>query len=238
MNNNVERHPYQQANSDAAVTLNQYIASTFGWMFLGLLVTFGLGFLLSQSWNFAYFIVFNPAVLFVMLAAELIVVIVLSARIHRMSVGAARGLFVLYALLNGLTFSVFFVAYGVTRLVLIFGLTAVFFGGFALYGRFTRSDLSGLRPLLFGGLIFLLLSGVLLMFIPMETFERVVCLVGVAVFLCFTAYDTQKIRANYIYYSYDGELLEKASVFSALELYLDFINLFLYLLRLFARNRK
>ena len=124
------------------------------------------------------------------------------------------------------------------NLIFIFGLTAMFFGGFALYGRFTKTDLSRLRPLLIGGLIFLVLAGLLTMFIDLSGLEQIVCMVGIVVFLCFTAYDVQKVKANYEYFCGDAVMLQKASVFSALQLYLDFINLFLYLLRFLGRNSR
>ena len=124
----------------------------------------------------------------------------------------------------------------VANLIAIFGLTALFFGAFALYGRFTRTDLSKLGPLLIGGLIFLVIAGLLSLFINFTALERTICMVGIVVFLCFTAYDTQKIRANYEYFYGNDEILQKASIFSALQLYLDFVNLFLYLLRFFGRS--
>lgn len=147
-------------------------------------------------------------------------------------------LFALYSLINGMVFSVYFVLYEVANLIFIFGLTALFFGAFALYGRFTKTDLSRLRPLLIGGLIFLLIAGLLMMFIDFSPLERIVCMVGIVVFLCFTAYDTQKIKANYEYFYGDEAMLQKASIYSALQLYLDFINLFLYLLRFLGRNSR
>lgn len=236
MNNQMEQYGYHSGRAGERMSLNEYMARTFAWMFVGLMVTFGLSWLLAVT-GVVFYLFMIPAAPILLLAAELVVVLVLAARVQKLSVGAARGLFLAYAVLNGVVFSAYFVVYGVGRLLLIFGLTALFFGAFALYGHFTRTDLSRLRPLLIGGLIFLVLSGILLLFIPMEGFERVVCLVGIAVFLCFTAYDTQKIKAFYSYYDAGGAMLQKASIFSALQLYLDFINLFLYLLRFFGRNR-
>lgn len=173
----------------------------------------------------------------VLLIAELVVVLVLSAGILKRPVGVTRVLFAVYSILNGLVFSAYFVIYDVANLVVIFGLTALFFGAFSLYGRFTKTDLSKLRPLLIGGLIFLLVAGLLTMFLNLSSMERIICMVGIVVFLCFTAYDVQKIKANYEYFYGDAVLLQKASIYSALQLYLDFINLFLYLLRFLGRGR-
>ena len=100
-----------------------------------------------------------------------------------------------------------------------------------------RVDLSGIRPLLIGGLIFLVVFQFLAMFLNLTSMETIMCYVGILIFLGLTAYDVGMIRRNYQMFSENEELLAKASIFSALELYLDFINIFLYLLRLFARNR-
>lgn len=236
MNNQMDQFSFDNGYAQERLTLNQYMARTFGWMFVGLMVTFALSCALAVSGAVMY-LFFIPAMPIILLVAEVVVVLVLAARVQKLSVGAARALFLAYAVLNGMVFSAYFILYGVAELLLIFGLTALFFGVFALYGRFTHTDLSQLRPLLIGGLVFLLLAGILLLFVPMQTFERVICLVGIAVFLCFTAYDTQKIKAFYSFYSGDAIILQKAAIFSALQLYLDFINLFLYLLRFTGRRR-
>ena len=128
--------------------------------------------------------------------------------------------------------------YDLMSVVLVFLATAVYFGALAAYGHFTRRDLSGVGPILFSGLIFLLVFGVLSIFIPaLSAFDRMVCLLGIAVFLGYTAYDTQRIRAYYHYYAGYPDMMEKASIFSALQLYLDFLNLFLYLLRFLGKSR-
>lgn len=229
--------PYSFDSSYApGLTLNQYISRTFGWMFVGLLVTFALAWYLSFS-GAVYSLYSIPYILMILLIAEIVVVMVLSARIHKQSVNTSRVLFLAYALLNGVVFSAYFVIFDVELLVLVFGLTALFFGAFALYGRFTQTDLSRMRPLLIGGLIFLLISALITMFFPMSGLERLMCLAGIVIFLCFTAYDTQKIKANYQYFSGDTAMLSKASIYAALQLYLDFINLFLYLLRFLGISR-
>lgn len=235
-NNMYDRYSFDSEYAEKRLSLNQYISRTFGWMFLGLVVTFVCGWFTAAS-GVVYRLFAIPMVMVLLLVAELVVVMVFSARIHKQSVNTGRVLFLLYSLLNGVVFSVYFVVFEVASLIAIFGLTAVFFGGFALYGRFTKTDLSKLRPLLIGGLIFLVIAAVLTFFIGMTALERIICMVGIVIFLSFTAYDTQKIKANYEYYRYDAALLKKASIYSALQLYLDFINLFLYLLRFLGRSR-
>ncbi len=233
---NINQYDFDSSYAQAGLTLNQYVARTFGWMFVGLMITFLLAAVLAMTGAVVYLFV-NPYIPMVLLIAELVVVLVLSAGILKRPVGVTRVLFAVYSILNGLVFSAYFVIYDVANLVVIFGLTALFFGAFSLYGRFTKTDLSKLRPLLIGGLIFLLVAGLLTMFLNLSSMERIICMVGIVVFLCFTAYDVQKIKANYEYFYGDAVLLQKASIYSALQLYLDFINLFLYLLRFLGRGR-
>lgn len=225
------------AGRGAGLTLNQYVSRTFFWMFAGLMVTFLTGYLTAVTGAILY-VFAVPYLNVFLLVAELVVVTVLSARIHCLHIGAARGLFFAYAVLNGIVFSAYFLLFEVGTLMLVFAMTALYFGVFALYGHFTKHDLSGFRPFVVGGLLFLIVMGVLSVFLPMGAVERIVCLGGIALFLCITAYDTQRVREYYAYYEGDAELLQKASIYSALQLYLDFINLFLYLLRFLGKNKK
>lgn len=161
----------------------------------------------------------------------------LSARVHKLSVGAARTLFFAYAILNGVTFSVYFLIYDMLSLVMVFGLTSVYFGLMAMIGYFVKVDLSRMRNVLLGGAIFLAVFWVLSMFLNLSGFETIACMIGIVIFLAYTAYDTQKIKAYYEYYGNDSVMASKASVFSALALYLDFINIFIYLLRILGKRR-
>ena len=218
-----------QVKSDS---ISSYTAKTFGWMFLGLMTTFAAS--LAIYFTGAIYYLYNGILPYVLLIAELGVVIYLSARLHKMSIGMARGLFFVYALLNAVTFSSIFAIYSVSSLVFVFGMTALYFGVMALYGMVTKTDLSRIRPILLFGLITLLVLALLSVFIP--GMETGMCLIGVVIFVAFTAYDTQMIRRNYMAFQSSPELLQKASVISALQLYLDFINLFLYLIRLFGKR--
>lgn len=231
------RYDFDSDYAGVGLTLNQYITRTFGWMFVGLMVTFVLAAALAAT-GAVFYLFAIPGIQYILLIAELAVVLILSTGVQKRSVGVTRMLFALYSAINGLVFSFYFVVFDVVRLIFVFAFTALFFGAFALYGRFTKTDLSRLRPLLIGGLIFLLIAGLLSLFINFSAMERVICMVGIVVFLCFTAYDVQKIKANYEYFYGNAEILQKASIFSALQLYLDFINLFLYLLRFFGRNSR
>lgn len=236
-NGNYSQYDFDSGYVSASLSLNQYMARTFGWMFVGLMVTFVLAAVLAATGAVIYLFAI-PSILMILLVAEVAVVLIMSVGIQKRSVGTTRVLFMVYSILNGVVFSVYFVIYDVVNLIAIFGLTALFFGAFAIYGRHTKADLSRLRPLLIGGLIFLVVAALFSFFINMTMLERTICLVGIVVFLGFTAYDTQKIKANYQYFYGDAVMLQKASIYSALQLYLDFINLFLYLLRFLGKNNR
>ena len=219
-------------------SLGQYTAKTFLWMFLGLLVTFtvAIGCWMTDATLWA--LIHIPFIHYIVLGCTLIMVLTLSARIERMAVGTAKAMFLGYAALFGFTMSIYLYVYELGSIVFIFFGTAVYFGALAAYGFLTKRDLSGLRPILISGLIFLIIFGLITMFIPaFGMLEQVVCLAGISIFLALTAYDTQKIKAHYHHYSANPDMLAKASIFSALQLYLDFINLFLYLLRFLGKRR-
>ena len=218
-----------QVRSDS---ISSYTAKTFGWMFLGLMTTFAAS--LAIYFTGAIYYLYSGILPFVLLIAELGVVIYLSARLNKMSIGMARGLFFAYALLNAVTFSSIFAIYSASSLVFVFGMTALYFGVMALYGMVTKTDLSRVRPVLLFGLIALLVLALLSVFIP--GMDTGMCLIGVVIFVAFTAYDKQMIRRNYMAFQGNPELLQKASIISALQLYLDFINLFVYLIRLFGKR--
>ena len=198
---------YSEINAEP---LYRYTAKTFAWMFAGLLLTF-LTAIAGYATGAIIYVFAVPYGHFILLLAELGVVVFLSARVHKLSVGAARGLFLAYAVLNGVTFSVYFLLYDMLSLVMIFGLTSVYFGLMAMIGYFVKVDLSRMRNVLLGGAIFLAVFWVLSMFL--------------------------NLSAYYEYYGNDAAMASKASVFSALALYLDFINIFIYLLRILGKRR-
>ncbi len=222
---------YPDSYSVKPCPAGRYTAKAFGWMFLGLATTF-IVMLATYMTGIFTFLLSVPAMA-VLAILELITVFSLSAKIGKISVGASRLMFFFYAVLNGLAFSTYFLYFEVPALVLAFGVTAAYFGIMAAVGYFTAVDLSRLRPILLGGLVLLILFNLLGMFFGFGGAERLLCFGGAAIFLVFTAYDVQKIKALHAAYSHDAALLEKASIFAALQLYLDFINLFLYILRLF-----
>lgn len=218
-------------------TLSRHMMHTFLWMTAGLAVTALVAAvtLLSGLWITIFSIPFASIILVV---AELGVVIALTSRLDRMQVSTARILFLAYSVLTGITFSVLPLAYGISTMFIAFGFTALMFGSMAVIGMTTQKDLSGLGPILMTGLITMIIMTVVGWFIDLSAIEMVLNYVMVGLFLALTAYDMQKMRT--IYYSFEGDemMLSKLSIYSALDLYLDFINIFLYVLRILARNSK
>lgn len=225
--------------------LGRYTAKTFLMMFLGLMVTFGTAMFLAYTIPGLQLVVkairmTGGYIHMFLLIAELIVAVGMTSMLHKISTATAAACFFLYSFLTGLTFSILFLVYDFRIMVFTFGLTALYFGGMAIFGFVTNMDLARIRPILIGGLVFLLVANLLMMFIPtLEVADQVLCSIGVVVFLAYTAYDTQKLRKLYFAYEGDEEMRKKVSIFSALQLYLDFVNMFLYLLRLLGkRSRK
>jgi FtsH-binding integral membrane protein len=170
--------------------------------------------------------------------AELGVVIGLSFGLSRMSAAVAIAAFVGYALLNGLTLSTIFLVYTQSSIASTFFVTAATFGCMSMYGYTTQRDLTSLRSFLFMGLIGLIVASLVNLFLQSELIYWLLSYVGVGIFMGLTAYDTQKIKQlSRMVSGQDNETFQKVAIMGALRLYLDFVNLFLYLLRLFGRRR-
>ncbi len=233
--------PYEFDRSygrNVSETLGQYTAKTFLWMMVGLLVTFGVGVISWSTGLTVRLFLSMPALYLVLLVALLVISFVMASRIERMSVGSAVALFLGFSALFGFDISMLMYAYRLESILLVFLATAVYFGALAAYGFLTKSNLSFLRPVLTFGVIFLLIFYALSLFIPgLMAFDRMVAMGGIALFLAWTAYDTQKIKSYYQYYAGYPDMLAKASIFSALQLYLDFLNLFVRLLSILGRRR-
>lgn len=220
------------------ITEEQYTTRTFLWMMLGLMITFGVAILGWMTNLTLYLYAASPLVPIALGLVTLFMVITFSGRIEKMSVASAQTLFVVFSIVMGITVSSWLYLFQLFSVVLVFLMTALYFGALAAYGHFTSRSLAGYRSILLSGLIFLVVFGILATFIPgLSGMESVYCLIGIGILLGYTAYDTQRIREFYYYYSGYPDMMEKASIFSALQLYLDFINLFLYLLRFLGRQR-
>ena len=219
-------------------TLSQYMTRTFGWMFAGLLVTFAVAIATVVSGLFIP--LYTTGMVFILSIAELVLVVVLSARLERLQPGTATLLFFGYAALTGVNLSVYFVVYDLATLMLAFLVGALYFGVMAVYGWRTGKDLTGWGPKLLGGLVALLIVSVLftLFGFGFGMLDLIVCGVGLVIFMGFTAYDTQKLKYFYAYFGDDAAMLHKSAIIGALNLYLDYINILLYMIRILGRSRR
>lgn len=211
--------------------LNKVYSKVFGWMFIGLLLTFLTGYTIANNLNMLLF-VYEGSKWIIFSIIEIVLVIFLTARIQKMKPITAKICFVIYSIVTGLTFSSIFLTYKLGSIIYVFGITALLFGIFALFGHFTKMNLSKISTYLFMGLLGILICGIINIFVGSETFDITICIIGVILFLGYTAYDVQKI--NFLAGAFENE--DNLAIYGALELYLDFINLFLKLLRLFAKR--
>ena len=210
---------------------NNLYSKMFMWMFVGLLITFLVGYYVSTNENMIYNI-FATKFYWVIYIAEIVTVIVLSVRILKMSKNGAIFGFLLYSFLSGLTFSSIFITFKMSSIIFIFLITALVFLIFALIGYFTKIDLTKLGTILFMGLIGILIAAIINIFVQSQTFDLILVILGIIVFIGYIAYDINKVKRL------EGQLDEdKLSIVCALELYLDFINLFIRLLQLFGKNK-
>ena len=232
-----QSYPADAGEMDIIRGLNAYIAKVYGWMFIGLALTALTAFAFVADEARVVAFVTNPILFYGCLIGELVLVFVASRAVMKLPFSAAAGLFALYAVLNGLTLSVILLVYTGASLSLTFFVTAGMFGVMSVYGRVTRTDLSRFRGMLTMGLIGVVVLSLINMLLRSEALDWVVSLVGLFVFLGLTAYDMQKLRTYYFASEGNTLTLNRLGLLGALSLYLDFINLFLMLLRLFGRRR-
>ena len=209
----------------------------FIWMALALVITGVTAYGVATTPSLLIAIVTNKALFWGLIIAELALVFAVSGAINRLSLATATLLFVLYSVVNGATLSVIFLAYSMTAIVKTFFITAGTFGVMALVGYTTKTDLTSLGKLLFMALIGLVIATVVNMFVGSTGFDYILSYVGVLIFVGLTAYDTQKIKQMCMQAPDAGEHMQKLALLGALSLYLDFINLFLYLLRIFGNSK-
>lgn len=218
-------------------SVSEVFSKVFGWMFGGLLVTGLTAFYTAHTPWLLERILTNNIYWIGLLIAELVLVITLTGRVHKMSKGAAITSFMLYSVVNGLTLSVIFLAYTLSSIASVFFISAGMFGIMALYGYTTKKDLSKIGSILLMALIGIILAGIVNLFLPSSTLSFAIAVVAVIVFVGLTAYDVQKIKAMAYQVENDDEFMTKFAILGALTLYLDFINLFLELLRIFGKSR-
>ena len=223
---------------DVKLRENALMKNVYLWMILGLAVTAGIAFFVSTSEAALRFIFLNPIVTIAIFIAQLVLVMVLSGRVERLSTGAAVGTFLGYSALTGVTLSSIFLAYTGTSIAIAFmSALSVFIGG-AIYGAVTKKDLRSWGGYLTMGLFGLIIASLLNMFLASSGLDFIVSVIGVILFTALTAWDSQ--RVSDINREYGSEMtseeLTKIGIMGALSLYLDFLNIFLYLVRIVGRS--
>ena len=212
-----------------------FMIAVYGWMCAGLLITAGTAWYVAGSPAIVRAIAANAGVFWGLAIAQLAIVFVLSARVQRLTAATAAGLFIVYSCLTGATLSFVVLAYTGESLASTFLVTAGMFGGLVLYGTFTKRDLVGLGQFLFMGLVGVVLMSIVGLFLRSDGLQFVLSFIGVLVFSGLAAYDAQRLKLMALD-SPNGRATSYAIV-GALALYLDFTNLFLFLLR-FTGNRR
>ena len=225
----------QAAAAEIDVGLRQYMLRVYNYMTGGLALT-GVAAYVTASTPALFDAIFGTPLAWVVIFAPLGFVFFLSARVHKMSLSAAQLAFWLFAAVMGLSLASVFVIYAGESIARVFFITASVFAAMSLYGYTTKKDLTGWGSFLFMGLIGIIIAMVVNLFLASSALQFAISVIGVLVFTGLTAYDTQRIKETYDV-SASGEVAGKTAIMGALRLYLDFINLFLMMLRLFGNQR-
>ena len=236
MENNFYNQVEERAQS-SALSFPALMSKVYLWMTLALVVTGMTAYYVVSSPAILYAIVSNQIAFWGLFIGELVLVFVLSSRIMSLSFVTASLMFVIYSIMNGVFFSFILLAYTEQSIATTFLITAGTFGAMSLFGFVTKRDLSTMGRILFMLLIGLLIATVVNIFMKAEGLALILNYAGVVIFVGLTAYDTQSIKQMLQEHG-DKEGAEKIALLGSLSLYLDFINLFIYLLRFFGESRK
>ncbi len=229
---------YRTMSVDATAAEQQrFMVRVYNWMTAGLAITGFMAFYISNSSAMMNIIFGNPIMPIALIIAQIGLVFWLASRVMHMSASKATGVFMLYAGLTGITFSAIFMAYTTASIFSTFLVTAGTFGAMSLYGYTTKKDLTSWGSFLFMGLIGIIIASVVNIFMQSSMMHMIITYAGVLIFVGLTAYDTQKIKEMNILGNEGTDEDTKEAIRGALTLYLDFINLFLMLLRLMGDRR-
>ncbi len=229
---------FENAQTTTQVQVNGFIRSVYNWMAVGLGVTALVALFVASNESLMMLIRSNPIIFFGLMIAELALVFSISARVHKMQASTATGLFLLYSALNGATLSFIFAVYTAASIVSTFVVCALTFLACSIYGMTTKKDLTSLGGFLFMGLIGIVIASLVNMFIRSSAMTMIISYIGVLVFVGLTAYDTQKLKTMALSQpaGLDAGVIRKGAILGALSLYLDFINLFIMLLRIMGNR--
>lgn len=222
---------------DIKAGLSSFVNRVYNWMTLALLLTGLTAYIVAGTPALVMTILSNKLLFYGLLIGEILLVGYIAGAMEKVNSATATGLFLLYSIMNGLTLSVIFLVYTAESLAGTFFICAATFGVMSLYGYYTKKDLTQIGNIAFMALIGIIIASVVNIFMKSEMLYWIVTYLGVLIFVGLIAYDTQKIRQIYEAGFEEEESEKKGAIMGALRLYLDFINLFLFLLRIFGRRK-
>ena len=217
-------------------TTRKFLLNVYNWMAMGLALTGVVAYGIANS-SAVNVIAGNPVIYFGLFIVQLLVVMGLTFAINKIPAGVAIGAFFLYAALTGLTFSILFLIYTGASIASTFFICAAMFGSVSVFGYLTKMDLSKFGTYFFMALIGLIVASVVNIFLKSSTLNWIISYAGVLIFVGLTAYDTQRIKRMSQSADFDTEQGKKGAIIGSLMLYLDFINMFLFLLRIFGDRK-
>ena len=230
---------YQSAAAQEAkvsVAFPALMRKVYVWMTLALVITGFTAYFVATNATLLSLIYSTPAVMWILIGVELAIVIGVTAAINRLSLPVATLLFVLYSVINGALLSSIFLVYTMASIAKVFFITAGTFAAMSIYGYTTKSDLTSMGKIVMMALIGLIIATVVNLFLKSSGLDMILSYAGVLIFVGLTAYDTQKIKQMCMQAPDMSEQMQKYALIGALSLYLDFINPFIYLLRIFGRR--
>ncbi len=209
-----------------------FYSKVFYWLFIGLLITFASGIVVLNTPALIN-VLFNSISYIVIFILQIILCIYLTAKIHTMTAATAKAIYIGYSFLTGVTFSTIFLLFELSSIIFVFLVTALLFGIFAFIGKITKIDLNKFGTYLLIGLFGVIILEIFNIFIMNNTLDMVACILSIIIFLGYTAFDMQKIKRL----QEENIVSDNYAIIGAFELYLDFINLFIDLLRLFGNSK-
>ncbi len=218
-------------------SLNQYALKTYGWVLLGVVVTALVSLFLSSSDVMLMTLINFPLITIILLFSQILVAILFARNLSKMNSGVMVGCYFVYAVLIGITFSFILFLYDFGDVALSFGISAIYFALLVIFGRTTNLNLLKLQNVLGIGLICLIVVEIVMLFAGLSIDTQILTAIGLILFTAITAYDSQKMKALYEIYQYDEQALKGFALYSAFQLYLDFINIFLYIVRIVSKRQ-
>ncbi len=234
-----QRFNYQSvatSEEKAAVAFPALMRKVYVWMSMALVITGLTAWIVAHNASLLQLIYGNSATIWILFAVEIGLVIALSAAIHKLSLPVATLMFIVYSVLNGAVLSSIFLVYTMSSIATVFFITAATFGAMSVFGYVTKKDLSSIGKFLMMALIGLIIATVVNLFMKNSGLDMIISYAGVLIFVGLTAWDTQKIKQMCLQAPDTGESMQKLALLGALSLYLDFINLFIYLLRILGNR--